>query len=129
MKKKEKTIEKTKIKNRGGRPSKEEEKKRTLIQKLYLNQEENLKLVNMLQSSNFQNMNDFIRAMLFENKIKIYFEDRNREKLIYQLSKIGGNVNQIATRMNQMKNNYNSVSEKEINVLHELTKLLKELKI
>lgn len=115
--------------NKGGRPKKNELKKRTIRHDIYFSQEEHVKLNSMVNSSNYLSTNEFIRAMLFEQSIKLYYEDKNREIIIQQLSKIGGNVNQIAKRMNQMKNTYNTVSEKDISTIKDLLKILSEIKI
>ncbi len=129
MNKSEEKAKKGRGKQFGGRPEKEPTVKRTHFHKFYMNQEEKNKLDAMYNSSSFQSKNELIRAMLFENSVKLYYEDKNRETLIYHLGKIGGNVNQIAKNMNKMKNTFNSVSKKDMDTVKELVDILSNLKI
>lgn len=53
-----------------------------------------------LKTSQFRGMSDLLRAMVFDRRITILTEDTNLHKLLYELSKIGTNINQIAKRFN-----------------------------
>jgi len=101
-------------KRKGGRPKVPDELKRDTKFPLCLTKEEHARLKGMTLNSNYNSVSDFIRAMLFENTVKLYYEDKNTEKMFFQLSKIGTNINQIARFFNVMKDNYNAISKDEI---------------
>ena len=74
-------------------------KKDKLVQFL-ISSEEFQVLRGLLKTSQYRGMSELLRAMVFNRRITILTKDTNLHKLLYELSKIGANINQIAKRCN-----------------------------
>ncbi|SEC65266.1 mobilisation protein (MobC) [Tenacibaculum sp. MAR_2009_124] len=106
------------------RPSKNPEEKRTIEYKIRFNEEEN-KLLNNLLDAYFIDkekkgtIRPFIRQFLIQSSKGSNIYDQNMiSKLVYEINKIGVNVNQVVRLMNQKNINKNNV-----NLEHDLKEL------
>lgn len=85
--------------NKGGRPPKKLGKKEHLIQFLVTDEQFQV-LWGLLRTSHYHGMAELLRAMVFDKKIQIVTENAEARKWLFELSKIGTNINQIAKRCN-----------------------------
>lgn len=83
----------------GGRPRIERGKKNKTIQ-FCISNEQFQELQDKLKESQYHGMSELLRAMVFDKKIQIVTENAEARKLLFELSKIGTNINQIAKRCN-----------------------------
>ncbi len=96
---------------------------------LMLSTEEKAQLLEKQEKSNYNDLNSFIRARLFDEEIKYYYHDKNKEVLIRHLSKIGGNINQIAHKLNTNLLTEMHFTKDDLKILHELMNYLREMKL
>ena len=80
------------------------------------------KLDNLVKEYQVKNVSDFIRQVVLTGKFKTTQAQQNYERLLYEVNKIGNNINQIAKHCNINK----SV---DIKVLEQLAKIEEELSI
>ncbi|MBO7144739.1 MAG: plasmid mobilization relaxosome protein MobC [Salinivirgaceae bacterium] len=86
-------------KNKGGRPRLTIGAKNKTL-KMCVTDKQFQELQVKLKASQYRGMSDLLRAMVFDRRITILTEDTNLHKLLFELSKIGTNINQIAKRCN-----------------------------
>lgn len=119
------------VNNRGGRP--EKKVKRDSYFRLRLFEKEKKKLFKMESQTNYGNVSAMIRDIVFNRKYETVIRDYNEEKYIelgkyvFQIKKIGENINQISKNINSKK--YNYISEKDIEkTKNEIALCLNEIK-
>jgi len=98
------------------------DEKRTEIITFRLTPTEKNKLDNLITEYKVKNVSDFIRQVILTGKFKVPKVSQNFENLLYEINKIGNNINQIAKHCNIN----NSV---DIKVLEQLAKIEEELSI
>lgn len=86
-------------KNSGGRPPLKLGAKNKTI-KMCVTDEQFRELQAKLKASQYRGLSELLRAMVFDRRITILTEDSNLRTLLFELSKIGTNINQIAKRCN-----------------------------
>lgn len=110
---------------KGGRP--EIEIKRDIPKLINFTNAEFEQLNKMLTQGEYQNMNDMIRDILFNNQYKIItldFDARIKKNiLIEEVRRIGNNFNQLMKHLNQKKLNYFTVED-----IEQLNKSILEIK-
>ena len=99
-----------------------EKENRTRSIKIRLTPFELDELKNLIQENSAKNLSDFIRQVIFTGKFKTTKEQQNYERLLYEVNKIGNNINQIAKLCNIQ-------GKVDIQVLEQLSKLEEELSI
>jgi len=95
---------------------------RTKSIKIRLTPTELDKIEQLAEENNAKNLSDFIRQVVLTGKFKVPKVSQNFENLLYEINKIGNNINQIAKQCNINK-------EVDIQVLQELAKIEEELSI
>ena len=80
------------------------------------------KLDNLVKEYQVKNVSDFIRQVVLTGKFKTTKQAQNYERLLYEINKIGNNINQIAKHCNIEK-------QVDIKVLEQLAKIEEELSI
>ena len=80
------------------------------------------KLNELIEQHKVKNISDFIRQVVLTGKFKTTKQAQNYERLLYEINKIGNNINQIAKLCNINKN-------VDIKVLEQLAKIEEELSI
>ena len=80
------------------------------------------KLNSLVKEYQVKNISDFIRQVILTGKFKTTQAQQNYERLLYEINKIGNNINQIAKLCNINKN-------VDIKVLEQLAKIEEELSI
>lgn len=85
--------------NNGGRPPMKHGAKNKTI-KMCVTDEQFQELQVKLKTSQYRGLSELLRAMVFDKRITIITENANSRELLYELSKIGTNINQIAKRCN-----------------------------
>ena len=80
------------------------------------------KLDNLVKEHKVKNISDFIRQVVLTGKFKTTQAQQNYERLLYEINKIGNNINQIAKLCNIEK-------QIDIKALEELAKIEEELSI
>ena len=93
-----------------------EKENRTRSVKIRLTISELDELKELVQQNNVKNISDFIRQVIFTGKFKTTQAQQNYEALLYQVSKIGNNINQIARLCNTQ-------GKVDIQVLEKLSKI------
>lgn len=96
-----------------------ETEKRTENIKVRLTPSEKEKLQNIITKNNIKNISDFIRQIVLTGEFKTTQHQQtqqNYERLLYEINKIGNNLNQIARQCNINK-------EVDIRVLEKLSKI------
>lgn len=93
-----------------------ETEKRTENIKVRLTPSEKEKLQNIITENNIKNISDFIRQIVLTGKFKTTQQAQNYERFLYEVNKIGNNLNQIARLCNINK-------EVDIRVLEKLSKI------
>lgn len=114
------------LKRKHGRKSLEETDKRSINLKIRLKQNEYNIIRERMTILGFKKLSSYMRKMLlpdvYENIIKVSKED----KLIYEINKMGVNINQIAKRINS--NQMSNLTKEELfylkNIDTSLSKLL-----
>lgn len=86
-------------KNKGGRPHLKIGAKNKTV-KMCVTDEQFQELQVKLKTSQYRGLSELLRAMVFDKRITIITENANSRELLYELSKIGTNINQIAKRCN-----------------------------
>lgn len=109
---------------KGGRPPINDKRKHSV--RLYLNDDELSNVRRLLEQSHYKNLNEFVRAALFD-KVSLVYIDEGTKQIVYHLSKIGTNVNQIARYFNEFNPKEPHLSKSDIDVLNELKSLLASL--
>lgn len=77
-----------------------EKENRTRSIKVRLTPSELDKLEELAQENSAKNLSDFIRQVIFTGKFKTTIQAQNYERLLYEVNKIGNNINQIAKLCN-----------------------------
>jgi len=95
---------------------------RTKSIKIRLTPTELNKIEQLAEESSARNLSDFIRQVVLTGKFKVPKVSQNFENLLYEINKIGNNINQISKHCNIN----NSV---DIKVLEQLTKIEEKLSI
>lgn len=86
----------------------EKNRQRSNLQKFYLSDSELKILKQNMKVMGLKNKSDYFRDMILKGeKIVINFDYPNMDKLIYELNRIGNNINQIAKVTNEKKNIFN----------------------
>jgi hypothetical protein len=98
------------------------DEKRTELISFRLTPTEKDRLNKLISEYNIKNISDFIRQVILTGKFKTTQAQQNYEALLYQISKIGNNINQIAKLCNINK-------EVDIRVLEQLAKIEEMLDI
>ncbi len=80
------------------------------------------KLNELIEQHKVKNISDFIRQIILTGKFKTTKQAQNYERLLYEINKIGNNINQIAKLCNIEK-------QIDIKALEELAKIEEELSI
>jgi hypothetical protein len=93
-----------------------ETEKRTKIVTMRLTPSEKEKLQNIITENNIKNISDFIRQIVLTGKFKTTQQAQNYERLLYEINKIGNNLNQIARLCNIDK-------QVDIRVLEKLSRI------
>jgi hypothetical protein len=99
-----------------------EQEKRTELISFRLTPTEKDKLSSLITEYNIDNVSDFIRQVILTQKFKTRTATQNYERLLYEINKIGNNINQIARL-------YNTRGEVDIKVLEQLAKIEEMLDI
>jgi len=99
-----------------------ERENRTKSIKIRLTPSELDKIEQLAKENNAKNLSDFVRQIVLTGKFKTTKAQQNYEALLYEINKIGNNINQIAKHCNIN----NSV---DIKVLEELARIEEELSI
>jgi len=98
------------------------DEKRTELVSFRLTPMEKNKLNNLITEYQVKNVSDFIRQVILTGKFKTTRAQQNYEALLYQISKIGNNINQIARLCNIDK-------EVNITILEQLARIEEMLSI
>ena len=87
---------------------------KTISFRLTLSEKE--KLDNLVKEYQVKNVSDFIRQVILTGKYKTTQAQQNYERLLYEINRIGNNINQIARLCNTR-------GEVDIQVLEELARI------
>ena len=92
------------------------DEKRTELISFRLTPTEKDKLSDLVKEYQVKNISDFIRQVILTGKFKTTKEQQNYERLLYEVNKIGNNINQIAKLCNIQ-------GKVDIQVLEQLSKV------
>lgn len=109
----------------GGRPKSESKRSKRVT--ILFNEKEYCQLKKIVEKSGGIEVSTLIRTLLFENKIPLKYEDKNSKELVFQLTKIGNNINQIAYYFNVKKTLNPVLTIKQINELNKIKELLENI--
>ena len=102
-------------------------RKRENLQRFYLSDFELENLEQSMQLLGIDNKSDYFREMVLKGKkIVIDFDYSNMGKLIYELNRIGNNVNQIAKITNEKRNIFHPEILELQNLVSEANKIVAE---
>jgi Arc/MetJ-type ribon-helix-helix transcriptional regulator len=96
------------------------DEKRTELISFRLTPSEKKKLDNLVSEYQVKNVSDFIRQVILTGKFKTTKQAQNYEKFLYEINKIGVNLNQIA----RLCNTRGSVDAKILKVLAKMEEKL-----
>jgi Arc/MetJ-type ribon-helix-helix transcriptional regulator len=96
------------------------DEKRTELVSFRLTPSEKDKLDNLVSEYQVKNVSDFIRQIILTGKFKTTKQAQNDERLLYEINKIGINLNQIA----RLCNTRGSVDAKILKVLAKIEEKL-----
>lgn len=113
----------------GGRPPIEEKEKRNKKKTICFTEREYEKLKTEAEKTRSKDFNAYLRARILDKKITILTEDKNLSKLLFQLAKIGNNINQIAHFFNIKKEENPSMNNEQIIILNDIKSLLMDIAI
>lgn len=111
--------------HQGGRPVSEDKRNKRVT--IYFTQKEIENLKSIMQKTKIKDFNSYLRARIFNNKISIQTEDKNLAELVFQLAKIGNNLNQIAHYFNIKKEENPSTINEHLKIFDEIKFLLFEI--
>ena len=106
----------------GGRPTIEEKRNKKML--LCFTEKEWAMLKANAEKTEYKDFSSYLRARIFNRKITILTEDKNLVHLIYQLAKIGTNINQIARYFNTKKEENSSMNNEQITILNDIKSVL-----
>lgn len=123
------------INSKRGRPKKNNDDKRYIRHVIRFNEKENKKLMDLIKpfipvGEEKIKTSTLIRQILLESEINCSIKNEDEElnifntKLIFEVNKIGNNINQIAKVIHQKNNSFDSIYVK-----NELTKLNEEMNL
>ena len=111
----------------GGRPVLEDKRNKRITILFTQKEIENLKSV--AQKTKMKDFNSYLRARIFNNKLSIQTEDKNLTNLVFQLAKIGNNLNQIAHYFNIRKEENPTINDEQIKTFKELKTVLYDINL
>lgn len=111
----------------GGRPISEDKRNKRVT--IYFTQKEIENLKSIAQKTKIKDFNSYLRTRIFDNKISIQTEDKNLTELMFQLAKIGNNLNQIAHYFNIKKEENPTINDEQIKTFKELKTVLYDINL
>ncbi len=117
------------VKRLGGRPPIEEEEKRNKKKTICFTEREYEKLKTEAEKTRSRDFNAYLRARILDKKITILTEDKNLGELIFQLAKIGNNINQIAHYLNINKEENPTLNNEQIQILKNIESALVDVNL
>lgn len=113
----------------GGRPPIEEKEKRNKKKTICFTEREYEKLKTEAEKTRSKDFNAYLRARILDKKITILTEDKNLSKLIFQLARIGTNINQIAHYLNINKEENPTLNNEQIQILKNIESALVDVNL
>lgn len=113
-------------KRQGGRP--ESENKKNRIIKVYLSEDEYEKIKKTKENSKEKSISNLVKKCILKKEIRIKYEDKQTEKIAYEMHKIGVNINQIAHYFNIKKELNPELSRQQIEALEKIKTILEDIK-
>lgn len=117
------------VKRLGGRPTIEEKEKRNKKKTICFTEREYEKLKTEAEKTRSRDFNAYLRARILDKKITILTEDKNLGELIFQLAKIGNNINQIAHYLNINKEENPTLNNEQIQILKNIESALVDVNL
>lgn len=117
------------VKRLGGRPPIEEKEKRNKKKTICFTEREYEKLKTEAEKTRSRDFNAYLRARILDKKITILTEDKNLGELIFQLAKIGNNINQIAHYLNINKEENPTLNNEQIQILKNIESALVDVNL
>lgn len=117
------------VKRLGGRPPIEEKEKRNKKKTICFTEREYEKLKTEAEKTRSRDFNAYLRARIMNKKITILTEDKNLSKLIFQLARIGTNINQIAHYLNINKEENPTLNNEQIQILKNIESALVDVNL
>lgn len=98
---------------------------RSNLQKFYLSDKELTILAENMKAIGVKNKSEYFRDMVLKGeKIVINFDYANMDKLVFELNKIGNNLNQIAKVTNEKRNIFNPEILELQNLMAQVNKIV-----
>lgn len=103
----------------------EKNRLRSNLQKFYLSDKELTILAENMKAIGVKNKSEYFRDMVLKGeKIVINFDYANMDKLVFELNKIGNNLNQIAKVTNEKRNIFNPEILELQNLMAQVNKIV-----
>lgn len=103
----------------------EKNRLRSNLQKFYLSDKELTILEENMKALGVKNKSEYFRDMVLKGeKIVINFDYANMDKLVFELNKIGNNLNQIAKVTNEKRNIFNPEILELQNLMTQVNKIV-----
>lgn len=103
----------------------EKNRLRSNLQKFYLSDKELNILEENMKAIGVKNKSEYFRDMVLKGeKIVINFDYANMDKLVFELNKIGNNLNQIAKVTNEKRNIFNPEILELQNLMTQVNKIV-----
>lgn len=103
----------------------EKNRLRSNLQKFYLSDKELTILEENMKAIGVKNKSEYFRDMVLKGeKIVINFDYANMDKLVFELNKIGNNLNQIAKVTNEKRNIFNPEILELQNLMAQVNKIV-----
>lgn len=101
------------------RPTKEEQALNNQV-KTRVSDAKFKELTRLLEKSNYQNMSELVRAILYKQPIRVATYDGSLDKLMPELARIRKELKAIGVNINQITHALNSTQDREQKLFHAL---------